>query len=329
MSNEGGKKKSKKGLIIGIIIAVVVLFLLLLLVGGSDEEDYDSSYDYEEVGTDSDEEYFTSDINLGDSDEFPRGTCDKLEGTTVVVSIFASDNSTSWNFDNEADVQLYNDMCLYMRRGLDWLEGEAGNYGKNVKFISDFMADKDLFYQVKLDDDFGDGQNHIATVKIFMDENMSGVGAKLMEKYNADNILFAFFFNMPEDTPMVSCAYPFYGTYRGYDMPYEAALFSSYVYGAQQGPAMYAHEVLHLFAAPDLYYADEGGNNFGITQEFVDYCEANHKNEIMFSNYDIYNNCVDTEKVTNDLTDLTAYYIGWTDSCQDCIDFGMTEREEK
>lgn len=86
---------------------------------------------------------------------------------------------------------------------------------------------------------------------------------------------------------------------------------------------------MHLFGAPGFYLPDTDGGNFGISREFVDYCDANHKNEIMFSNYDIYNNCVDFEKVTNDLTDLTAYYLGWVDECQDCIDFGMTQREEK
>lgn len=51
----------------------------------------------------------------------------------------------------------------------------------------------------------------------------------------------------------------------------------------------------------------------GITKDFVQYIETNYPNEIMLTTYDEnWNNVQD--HITNDLTDITAYFIGWLDT---------------
>lgn len=63
-------------------------------------------------------------------------------------------------------------------------------------------------------------------------------------------------------------------------------------------PATYAHEILHAFGAPDLYYVDTG-----IPQEFVDYCSQTGCNDIMFT--------VNAgETIDSDFTPIDAYYVG-------------------
>lgn len=287
-------------------------------------EEYDEeSYDYEEE-TEPESETLTDTVDL----EFPYGTCGKAEGKLVLVSVFADDASSSWDFQNsEQDLETYSSMATMTRIGCDWLEEQASKYGKNLEIISDFEADEELFYQASLNAEFDDNQYHIDEVKGFIDDSLSGLTEHLIEKYKADNICFAFYFNKSEDSQMSSCAYEYLGPEM--DLPYECVLYGAHVHGFVQGPAMYAHEILHCFGAPDFYFANTSIEPICISQEFSDYCKENHINEIMYSSYDVINDGINTDAVTNELTDLTAYYLGWVDYNEECERFGALDREDK
>lgn len=63
-------------------------------------------------------------------------------------------------------------------------------------------------------------------------------------------------------------------------------------------PSTYAHEILHAFGAPDLYY-----ESTVIPKEFVDYCSQTGCNDIMFT--------VNAgETISSEFTPLDAYYVG-------------------
>ncbi len=341
------KKKPKIWLII-LIIAVVLVGVIMLLPsddslgeGTSEEsqetqaqagEDSEDQNDDESADTDADEEAeetaSASDRNLADPDQFPLGTCAELDGTTLVISIYADDQTTSWDMEDDKDAEMMMRMYGYLRSGFDWIIEQGKGYGKDITFVSDFMENPDLMYTANLDADFSDGQAHLADQKnALLQADWETKGHELMDKYGADNIMFVYYFNEPEDTQMVSGAAAYNQNAIFEDLPFDSMVLSPYVYGQEQGPATYAHETLHLFGAPDFYTPDVYGNNCGITQEFVDYCAENHANEIMTNNYDIYNMRVDLNKVTNDLTDLTAYYIGWIDSNPECDEWGVANSE--
>ncbi len=325
------KKRIYKGL--AMCVTLVLMSMSMLGCGEflDDEEYYmDESYSDDAQNDDADSDLaYTGDVNLLDDSQFPLGSCRKAEGKLVLVSIFADDASSSWDFENnENDLQIYQNMVRQTRIGCDWLEQQAQNYGKNFEIISDFEADEELFYQAKLDAQFDDNEYHIEEVKGFIRDSLGGLGEHLLEKYDADNICYAFYFNKSADSQMSSCAYPYLGP-ENMDMPYECTLYSAHVYGEEQGPAMYAHEILHCFGAPDLYFENASIEPIYISQEFSDYCRENHLNEIMFSNYDVENQCIDNERVTNELTDMTAYYLGWVDYDEECEQFGALVREDK
>lgn len=343
-----GKKEVKKSVIA--IIALMILVIASLCGCGTDASDYEDDYeeesyesyaeydesdDYEE-DEDYDDSEESDDFEEDDSsdsstsrrdftseDDFPTGTCGKLEGKTVIMSIAANDATTSWDFDNSKDVEALTDMSRKVFIGLEWIKEQGQKYGKNIEFIYNWDDDDELFYTADLSADYSNGMSNLQDQKSFIDEKLSSYADKLLTKYNADNILFMIYFNEPQNTDFVCFATPFQGTERGMDLPYETVCIDNYVYGSEQGPATYAHEILHLFGAPDLYSADEDGSNRGMTQEFVDYCEKNHINEIMFSTYDPYKNTIPLDKVSNELTDLTAYFVGWIDSNEECEEFGI------
>jgi len=325
-------KKVKK------IITVLLMSLLMaaFTVGCSDEdyEDYeeyeDTDYSEEDISDEEDTSSSTSENtdyssrDLSSEDEYPHGTSDKLEGKIVVLSIFLNDNTTSWDFDSAADQETVVALSRNMSLGMDWIVEQGKNYGKNIEFIYDWDTDNELFYFLDIDCDFSTGESQIAAVKPMLDENFKEVSNKLLDKYGADNIIYALYLNESSDTNMTCHAMPFNGTELGYDMPYEPICLTNWVYGAEQGPATYAHEILHIFGAPDYYLEDVSGNNFGITQEFVDYCQNSDMiNDIMCSTYDPYTNTIPKDKVTNDLSELTAYYIGWTDEAALVDEFGL------
>lgn len=290
------------------LMAVTIAVSMMSLLAGCSDEDFE---DY------SDRIDFTSEA------DFPNGACDYLDGTVVVMSIAANDQTTNWDFNNQADVETLSSISQKFFTGLKWIEDQGKAYGKNIKFIYNWDDDNELFYTANLSEDYSKGQANLFDQKTFIDENLSAYASKLVKKYNADNILFAIYFNEPQDTNFICFATPFKGTERGMDYPYETVCIDKYVNDCEQGPATYAHEVLHVFGAPDLYCADEDGSNWGITQEFVDYCTEEHINDIMYSCYDPFNNYIPLEEVTNELSDITAYYLGWTDSCEECETYGL------
>lgn len=54
-----------------------------------------------------------------------------------------------------------------------------------------------------------------------------------------------------------------------------------YIYSATQvSPAVIAHEMLHLFGAPDLYGCDLYDMNYGTTDDYVAYCEKTTKTKL-------------------------------------------------
>lgn len=118
----------------------------------------------------------------------------------------------------------------------------------------------------------------------------------LRQKYHADNVVYFFLFNTPyEHTPN-----PWslgFSSSPDYDIEY-VNLYIRFGDVFDAPPATYAHEILHAFGAPDLYYVDTG-----IPQEFVDYCSQTGCNDIMFT--------VNAgETISSEFTPLDAYYVG-------------------
>jgi hypothetical protein len=83
--------------------------------------------------------------------------------------------------------------------------------------------------------------------------------------------------------------------------------------GEEEPPAAYAHEILHTFGAVDLY--DTSDENLGATKKFVRYIGKHDANDIMYTVYNEKTGESEYDRISNRLTALDAYYIGWTDSC--------------
>lgn len=221
------------------------------------------------------------------------GSAGSLRGTTLLISIFADDAQTAW--DEEADRE---EMLLTLNRmdtAAQWLTEQAAVYGSDASFLYDWTADPDLRYDaafpgVLVREDGGMYEVQADYVRENIDTE------SLRQKYHADNVIYFFLFNTPyEHTPN-----PWslgFSSSTDYDIEY-VNLYIRFGDIFDAPPSTYAHEILHAFGAPDLYY-----ESTVIPKEFVDYCCQTGCNDIMFT-------VNEGETISSEFTPLDAYYVG-------------------
>ncbi|MDO4967063.1 MAG: hypothetical protein Q4E51_10205 [Lachnospiraceae bacterium] len=270
------------------------------------DECYDDDYEYDYEGY---EIEIPENTNLKVFD-YPLGTCGEMEGTTLLVSIFLNDSVSSW----AGKESVIEDAIKYTGIATDWISKSASSYGCNCNFIYDWKTYSDLYYEGSVDANMLDTKDNPDYVNEtgwkFIDENIDSKA--LLEKYNADNIGYMFYFNTPKSNNLTSCTRNYYE-----DMvyPYEMCYIYMFCEGEEEAPAGIAHEILHTFGAPDLYLADTDGENYGVSKQLVDELERTRSNDIMFTTYDAKNYTPYYDKITNDFTEVDAYYVGIIDSC--------------
>lgn len=267
-------------------------------------EDYEDGYDYEGYEIEAPEN-----TNLKASD-YALGTCGEIEGTTLLVSVFLNDSETSW----DSNPSVINDALKYTGIATDWISESVASYGCSSEFIYDWNEYPDLYYEGSVDVNMvnmSDNPDYVDdTAWKFIDENIDSKA--LLEKYNADNIGYMLYLNTPKSNHLTSCTRNYYE-----DMvyPYEICYIYMFFDNQEEAPAGIAHEILHAFGAPDLYLEDTDGENYGVSKQLVKELENTRSNDIMYTTYDAKKGITYYDKVSNDFTDVDAYYVGIIDSC--------------
>lgn len=336
-------------------ICSILIILVLTLVGCDDDvyddyaqydnqdhydnyDDYDhdhyEEYDYSDEYYDEyyDGEYYDGEYyemgapentNLKTAD-YPLGTCGEMEGTTLLVSVFLNDSNTSW----EGNESVIYDALKYTGIATDWISKSASSYGCSCDFIYDWNEYSDLYYAGTVDTDMLDIDNNPDYIDEtgwrFIDENIDSKA--LLEKYNANNITYMFYLNAPKSNNSTSCTR---NHYEGMVYPYEMCFIYMFCDGQEESPAGIAHEILHTFGAPDLYSEDTTGENYGVPKQLVNELERTKSNDIMYATYNIKSGTLDYDKITNDFTDVDAYYVGIIDSCDFVNEWNLKPSQHK
>ncbi len=298
----------KTKIILSVIIVAVILALAVTIVSNKADTAVNAA-----------ETAFFDDS--GKAMEFVHGSAETPCGRTVIVSIFGDDPNYSWDFESETDLAAIDNINNYMGIAADFIEQTVADYGKSAEFITDFQANDDLFYSVSFDDDMTDWNYTDTDVWGFIDENIDT--DSIMKKYDADNLIFFFVLNTDENTEAVTCTRNWY---EGMDYPYEVVYLYNIGSGLVNCPAVYAHEILHTFGAPDLYMEDE---YYGIDGAALDYVAERLPSEIMYTCSDISTGEYLYDRVSNEVSGLTAYYIGLTDESEIVAELGLRESEHE
>ena len=187
-----------------------------------------------------------------------------------------------------------------------------------------------MYYETSLDEDFGETKVFLDKYHInqwqYIENNIPS--DELKQKYDCRNVVYLFFINSVVPADYSAYALPFYAEERTY--PYEMCFIPTKYGETVVAPSTVIHEMLHCFGAPDLYTADALEINYGTTDDFVDYCKENVPNDIMLTTFSL----IDGEKkkvfdrIDGEITDITAYYIGWLDTPPPEVDeYGLVHNQ--
>lgn len=250
----------------------------------------------------------------------PTGSAVYLDGKTVLISIYMDKDISSnkgWSNKNIKKTQEYMDIAA------DYLEEEAKSYGCDAELIYDTNEHPDLMYLSDLEairDGMNDNNAHDITDS-WIEDNVDYLS--ILDKYNADSIGFIYFMNASG----TSWCYPYYPFP---DEPEYGYLEKSYIYlydeyGDYETPATYAHEILHMFGAVDLYTTSRQD---GVNKKLIKYVDRTYPRDIMYTVYDENEENV-YDHVPCLIGPITAYCVGFIDDCTELIMFPKLKRTDR
>jgi len=234
----------------------------------------------------------------------PQGSARFLQDNVVLVSIYLIDGSSGFSKEEIAYTREAVDMAA------SWMERKAEEHGVPLNVICN---KQDLTYRFTADGMLKESRKEVSftytdTIGDYLyhfDLNA------LKEQYDTDSVGFLIF--LPGEG--TSFAYPYTATGSArWDAVSYYEFANLYMYDESspdeyENPATYAHEILHLFGACDLYEENETDN---ISQDLSDCIADVYPDEIMYYTYED-DNTSNFEEITKDMSPVTLYFIGWGD----------------
>lgn len=199
-----------------------------------------------------------------------NGDCRSLNGKVVITVFFVSDNESSWN---SKDIESFKKLQLTTNSKI---EQESKKFNASLNITNNYIECKvkeKLIY-----DDYEDWVE--SAVKAAGFKNEDELSASLKQKFSAKEAPVIFAVNRGG---------------RSYAHPLRVAKGFEYAIMYKDDNS-YAHELMHLFGAEDLYFP----------QKIKDLAKKLFPNSIML---DTQNGIV--------VDDLTAYLLGWTNTLTD------------
>ena len=252
------------------------------------------------------------------------GSAALLTDDTVLVNVFLNDAAHGQTWDAEARA----DAVRRVQMAVDWIGTQAEKYDASVDLICDRSedgSDATLTRTYLLQNAIRGGENSTES-SAFLDE-MDALCESLaadsrLAAYGAKHIGFLFFLPV-SGTSFTMAHYADDGEnfYYEYSCLYR---HDAYTDGADESPATYAHEILHLFGAPDLY---DGSNDAYVDDALVAYVEDTYPDDIMLSTYED-DGTSRFDEITKQISPLTAYCLGLTDTCDEVAEFPLLAEVE-
>lgn len=230
---------------------------------------------------------------------FGIGSASVLKGKNILVSLFLTTPDNTFTEEEKTT-------CLQrLKEAAIYIEETASDYGVETQFIldwseessQDLCMEKTVDFTISDDSDFMDALDEAFAQ--WTEEDLSY--EKLLQEYGADGIATCMFVNAPGRSYAI--------VYDGEDNIRESLLmFIRNDKGTEEEPAVYAHEVLHVFGAHDLYKGEE------YSRAVTDYITANYPDEIMRS-------VAGEGKISEQISRITAYHLGWIDEIPETESF--------
>ena len=230
------------------------------------------------------------------------GSAGLIAWPTAVVSVYLdSTDGTAWDEASIAETRAKLDLAV------DWIDGQAARYGMSTTlYHDDGTEDSGLFYRETFDGSFVggvDGEESEALYARISALCRSLDSRALHQKYNTSSVAFLFFLPVSGSSySIVHYLEDGSANYYEYSILYAGDAYTD----APETPAVYAHELLHQYGAPDLY---EGSSDYYVTPMLSRYVALHWPDAIM---YDTYNpdGSMSWDEIPQQLCPLTAYRLG-------------------
>ena len=230
------------------------------------------------------------------SDIDRNGFCKHITDRTVIVSVFASDKEAAFN-----DAKKETEVLGYLDIACKYIKDECKRFGAETDFI--YSNDADLVQHECFDTVLSDMTRDTTLIDEYIYSEKSK-RQKLLKRYGAHSILYMFYVNSADDNRESSVCYMWI---KDGDPEDEFCVINTKINGKAEGPAAYAHEILHAFGAVDLY--PDSKSQYEIND--LNWCKEDiDKNDIMFSVYDISTGEAKYDRITNSMSETDAYYLG-------------------
>lgn len=234
------------------------------------------------------------------------GSAAFLQGRNLLVSLFVTTPESSWTEEEQKKT------LEKLQIAAAYIEAQAKAYGTDTEMIFDWNSQNDLKAEARTDFLINEDTDFLERldkeIAYWFDEKISY--EELLEKYGAEGIATCVFVN----NPGISYAIVYDGTD---NVKESIILFSEDYYrqGQEETAAVYAHEILHVFGAHDLYQDAE------FTGEVTDYVADIYPNEIMYS---VSGSNEGTIEQT--ISPITAYHLGWLEDTEEVSMFPQLNR---
>lgn len=238
----------------------------------------------------------------------PMGSVGLLTQPTALYSVYLDFEDNAWT---QEDRQF---QAGQLSLALDWLREKGKDYGAELALTAQ-QEEPSLARQASYDGPIGDGKAPLVSE---FDRWAQEVCRQLGGKSDQERVGVLFF--LPATGQSYTVVYkPEYKE----NYYYEYSVIFQYrphqLENQWAGPAVLAHEILHLFGAVDLYPGQQS-----LPQELAEQVIQRYPDEIMYTVYQE-GKTVSLEEIPQQLSPFTAYRVGLTRDLEDLSDLeGLT-----
>lgn len=217
------------------------------------------------------------------------GSAGTMSGRIHVYHIFASDLNSTWEQTEREDV------LTRMQHAYQFIQRQSRRHGIELEF-SDEIA-RPVTYQGNLPrSTFVNPKWTEHIIKEASEDSSVDLTKRLKRRTNADSVISC----LHIDKPALSYNLAFYANVAPEFAAERMVCFSQYPDTRPTAAATYAHEILHLFGAGDLYFP------YDKSESRKDIAKRLFPNDVMFR--------VDYNLDRLNVGPFTAYRIGWRDT---------------
>ena len=247
-----------------------------------------------------------------------QGSALELRGDAILIGVFVDTPKDPWKEKDLAHVSRNMDIACA------WLEEQAKEHDVDLDI---HYGEPNTTYHIRSDalsKDSTDTEAVFAFNKEVAHFLYNLDTKAIREKYGTDNVGFLLFLH--EDYGAYT--WPYVPTGAGLDRYYYNEFCCLFLYDgigvrSYENPATYAHEILHLYGASDLY---ETNDKEGITQDLMQYVQTEYPHEIMYYTYED-DDTSNYDEITKMMSPFTLYFIGWDDGEEILKDWPKIKRK--